>query len=496
MKKLLILALFLIPASLFATTYYVSSGIGSDSNTSTQAQSKTTPWAHLPGMANCTGACESYQPVAGDRFILRGGDSWTNSSFPVTWSWSGTSSSPIYIGVDQTWYVGNAWARPIFNAGAAPISGSNNVVKMCGSGNCSYVQLDNIEMKGLYSSGAGTYGGLNYVACYESCTYITLNHLYLHGWSVATDGNCMLVLGSTNSPYALGNVFSNGVIDGSDATGASPAGGTCYAFYGWPSVTNSVIHDLPNGILTLGGGTIAGNLIYNIKNSNAGVHENAIELLGGGGAYYIHDNVIHDDVGESFMFGNTGETEYIWNNLFYNLTGNPPHFPQNSGQTEINSYIWNNTVIPASGGSCFLWVSGFAGTWSNFALENNHCITTGSLYNSGFSVANFTAGNNVTQTPTIASGQGYAASSTYAYSPVSGGSTIGAGANIDSLWPSGYSTNDTNYSCTVGSGNVVVCPARTSVARPSSGVWDAGAYEFSAASTTPQPPSNMQVVVQ
>src|ERR1019366_1064918 len=66
------------------------------------------------GMANCTGACASYTPLAGDRFILRGGDTWTSTSMPWTWgSWAGTSGSFIYIGVDQTWFTGGSWARPI-----------------------------------------------------------------------------------------------------------------------------------------------------------------------------------------------------------------------------------------------------------------------------------------------------------------------------------------------------------------------------------------------
>src|SRR5579885_2327833 len=57
---------FLIPASAFAQhTYYISKATGSDSNTATQAQSKSTPWAHLPGMPSCTSNCASYRPQGG-----------------------------------------------------------------------------------------------------------------------------------------------------------------------------------------------------------------------------------------------------------------------------------------------------------------------------------------------------------------------------------------------------------------------------------------------
>src|SRR4029077_14620960 len=53
-------------------TYYIAAN-GSDSNNGT---SKTTPWLHAPGMANCTGTCASTTPQPGDSFIFRGGDIW------------------------------------------------------------------------------------------------------------------------------------------------------------------------------------------------------------------------------------------------------------------------------------------------------------------------------------------------------------------------------------------------------------------------------------
>ncbi len=80
-----------------ATTYYIAAN-GSDSNSGT---SKTTPWAHLPGMATWSG---SHVPTAGDTFIFRGCDVWTNSNFPIQWNWSGSSSDPIIIDQDTTWF--------------------------------------------------------------------------------------------------------------------------------------------------------------------------------------------------------------------------------------------------------------------------------------------------------------------------------------------------------------------------------------------------------
>ena len=60
-------------SSLGITNCYYISAAGSDANNGT---SKSTPWAHVKGMPNCSGVCASTTPVAGTGFILRGGDTW------------------------------------------------------------------------------------------------------------------------------------------------------------------------------------------------------------------------------------------------------------------------------------------------------------------------------------------------------------------------------------------------------------------------------------
>ena len=114
-RRLALMLIFgsFLQAAASATTYYIDYTAGSDSNNGT---SKTTPWQHMPGMASCTGTCASTKPAAGDRLILKGGVTWPNSAFPIMWTWSGTSSAAIYVGVDSTWYSGSSWTRPIFNA--------------------------------------------------------------------------------------------------------------------------------------------------------------------------------------------------------------------------------------------------------------------------------------------------------------------------------------------------------------------------------------------
>src|SRR5208282_2189910 len=171
-RFLVFLALILSTSKVFAqNTYYISKSLGSDSNTSSQAESKSTPWAHLPGTLNgctkgcatpggwgcssCKGPANGYSPVPGDKFILYGGDTWTNADLGVEWDANGTSSAPFYIGVDQTWYnssvCGSSWCRPIFNAEGAVLSPQNIMVFIWGN----YVTFDNIELKGFATSGGG-----------------------------------------------------------------------------------------------------------------------------------------------------------------------------------------------------------------------------------------------------------------------------------------------------------------------------------------------------
>jgi len=471
----------------FATTYYVSKSSGSDSNTSAQAASKSSPWQHLPGMASCSANCSSYTPLAGDKFILMGCDVWVPGDLPVRWPWSGSSANPITVTVDTSWYntsnCPSAWNRPVFD-------GQNNTsadifLNLCTNTNCSYDSFDNIEMK----RGGGN--DLRYVSCYEQCAHVTTSNMYLHAWHVATDGSCVI-----EAFYGQNtNLAETSVIDGSDATGASPSGATCYAFYaGLPNVQNNVIHDVANGIVGYSFDNnalvISGNLIYNIKESNAGSHPNAIEIVSGA-TYYVHDNVIHDALGESFMFGNTGETDYVWNNVIYNILGNAPEGPQVPGQSGMSFFAWNNTVVDTSGENCFNWNSGDGGSFTAVTVENNHCIATASTASSSWGGVTAVQSGNLLMSPSTAAAQGYAASQTYAYSPPSVTSgTVGKGSNIASACTGNIAglCNDTGYGSALSAAESVISPVRTSNIRPSSGAWDVGAYQFSTLQAqAPQP---------
>jgi len=517
-------------ASAFASnTYYVSKSAGSDANAGT---SKSAPWAHIPGMASCTGSthCGTYSPAPGDTFILMGCDVWTNSDLPVLWNWSGSSGSPITIGgEDKTWYnttnCPSAWNRPILNAGGAGLN-PNVMFRAANVSNTSYVTLDNIEFKGLYCQGAnsanpyycgdGTHSAnTDHIACYDNCTNWTFSNLYFHGWNTTdvNDGydedDCTIFHGSASM---TGTTFTQNVIDGSDATD------TCYAMYPSfpPTVTNNVVHNLVNGFVgSVGTGNtavISGNLVYNILYN--GIAHNNSWLIEGGGTHYFYDNVTHDALGENFNLSNANVTAYAWNNVWYNITGNPPDIDSRNGN--ITARFWNNTIVAGGSGACFMqcWSNASCSTPGSYTqtvlIENTHCIGT-SL---GVSGAGYTLNNNLLQPiGTVKGGSDanssthfdqYTASQTYAYSPLaSTNSTVGAGKQIcgvEETCTGNFAalavdtTYAVSYNATMQTATV---QARTSNARPPSGAWDAGAFQYASSGTSsgPQPPANLQAVV-
>lgn len=530
LRTAILMASILSAGSAFAGTYYVSKSLGSDSNSASAAQSKSTPWAHLPGMVGATGNAASYSPVAGDKFILLGCDIWGASDIPVNWNWSGTSGNPISVTVDKTWYnttnCPSGWNRPIFDSGDTVLTSACNADDyVCGGQNAesAYIVFEWIEMRGLTCTG-GCSGSQSYIHC-VNCPNSLFDNLYFHGLNIAYDnsGACTLFKAyeTSQGPNVTGTVFEENVVDGSDRTNPS-AGGQCEAFfgdYGGATITENVIHDVPNGAVPYAGNTSSGgstsvivsdNYIYNIITSNGPTHCNAIETLGGGTIYLI-GNVIYNlecSGGESMMLGNGSETDYVMNNIIYGVSpGQTPNGPEAGPSTGLSMYFWNNTIVDPNGNTCF-FPSGQTGSYTVIDFRNNHCISpASSALGSGFTVTTLINSNNLLQTASTADSNSspqydqYTSSETYVYSPVaSTNSTVGAGTNLTSNWPGGFSTNDTSYACTQQtiSGVVqAVCPARIANARPASGAWDVGAYQFSSSTAqAPQPPTNLQATVQ
>lgn len=475
-------------------TYYISASSGSDSNTSAQAQSNATPWAHLPGMASCTGSCASYSPVAGDRFILKGCDTWTAANFPITWSWSGKSGSNIYVGVDQTWYnttaCPSAWNRPIFSAGGGAISGTYNVFWRMNSG-ADYNTIDNIEWTGQNWTGNPGYGDLEAIT-FQATDYNTFTHNYIHDWThgSGTDDAYVAVLGDTNAPHCDHCTFEYNVIQ--DADGGGDSGEATYALGG--TIAYNVIHDTSNGILVSGATVVHDNYVYNINQSfDSTSHENGFEINGQDGPDYIYNNVFANLTAVSLFLGGFSYPVDLWNNVV--LPGANANSPQLEGRNGSWSGLFaNNTIYDSKSQDCFVTV-GSGGL--SLTLANNHCISS-----AGLSTNSYSTQTNLVESPTQADANTsphfdqFTTAQKCMFIPTAAtNSTVGAGTNLTSSWPSGYATSDTTCGCTVSAANQVVCPARTPDARPVSGAWDIGAYQFGTGAA-PSPPTGLTGTVK
>jgi hypothetical protein len=568
MRRLLPLALVafvvavLITGNASATTYYIAAN-GSDSNNGT---SQTTPWQHAPGMPKCTGVCASKTPQPGDKFIFRGGDTWhfSNSSATVyiggswNWSWAGTSTncnfdasvgavvrtSCIYLGVDQTWYSGASWVRPIvtmdnplstsFVSSCAYLDDSFNGWNITGGG---YVQIDNFDYQGNCS---GSSPSASFTGTGASGPVEWSNN-YFHGWTVATGGNYggYVEVGCGGGGCSGFVLFDHNVMDGSDSTGASTAyTGTEKGMGICTDVEFNVIRYVSNFCVDGSQGSSGShahiyhdNLFEYLYNPNGG-HGNVIEMVSGvspgnsSGPVYFYNNITRH-IGEGVTYDlipNSGGYVYIVNNVFYDI-GNGANClgPNGNGAASaITAYIYNNTFdyqVNAQGGTnggCKV----AAGAPVTVNFQNNHFINYPS--NSISAVWNGTGtgndnGNEVWQSESAANAEGYAESNGYAPPAACSSSacgTVGAANNNHSLvsvftptsMAYGSGTSAGVVEIGYGGGYGVSFPATTMNPRQSTagsctqgtpGCWDAGAYQFASSSASqPNAPTGLTAVVQ
>jgi hypothetical protein len=519
---------FLMSTSLFAQhTYYISKSLGLDSRTTTQAQSKSTPWQHVPGMA--TGP--SYTPVAGDEFILYGGDTWGTSDLPLQMNQNGSgqclttpNSSCIYIGVDQTWYnssvCGSSWCRPIFNQELTAEPSWYAMAYIYGTN----ITVDNIEFTGMRTSGGNTSrminiggGGGNDV----------VEHCYFHGWnhSASGDADNSFVIDGT----AKGDVVHDNVVDGADTLAAtavsgnpcSDPSGICQGMNaginGGTNVYNNIIANVTSGIVTAVD-IMHDNYIGPVWLGYTGGHRNGVQIAGTVSlSYFLAYNNVLTGVQNGGMggfwveqgSGNSGIAAYVFNNVLFGALGEGMQFCQ-LGSSCGPFYAFNNTMETQFA------LSGSMTSSSVANLYNNHCIEAAS------NCANNEGSWTVNETTNLVQCQGagtgcadanasphfnqYINSNTYADSPVSGtSSTVGAGTNEESVCTTISGLNaaagtackfGTSYACTYNTTNhTVVCPNLALVARPASAAWDVGAYQFQSAGA-PSAPTSLTVTVQ
>jgi hypothetical protein len=480
----------------FATTYYIAAN-GSDSNNGT---SKTTPWLHAPGMTGCAANCAATVPQPGDQFILRGGDTWHVSGTPVglpwTWSpgpaynWNGTSGSPIYVGIDKTWFTGASWSRPKLN-GDNPLSTS--IVSGCAHttdqflwNNAHYVTFEGLEFLGLCSvdTTGATFSTMNY-----NTDHSKFIGFYYHGWTyTGTHGQRVTAIsGATSGPNfpRTNNEFANNVFDGSDSSPQSLTVlyGDCYNFH--HNYITHVVNFVCNNPHTFH------DNVFEYVNESLGVedHGNTVEFNSESNEInFFYNNVIRhigtiSTIGVNVWISPSVGT-YVYNNLLYdiNVAGNN-YFNNTSGNGP--AYFYDNTMQRPGSGTMI----------ENSAQAfNNLWITDGSVYINapGSAVA------NITLTNAAASAAGYSASNQYA-PPNSNSTTVGAGKNLSSSCSAAGTALCSDTTVAVGydtSTHQVIIPARSPISRPSSGSWDVGAFNFGGATSgTPQPPTGLTLAV-
>lgn len=464
--------------------YYIDPTSGLDTRTSAQAKSKSTPWAHLPCMLSATSNAAAYSPVAGDIFVLKGGETWTRTNFPCTWSGSGSSGNVITITADGTWFTGASWVRPKFSAGSVNIDATNNMFLNLQAGDwltVAWIDFDAFKATGWTVSNTCA------MIQAEGLQHLTVDSIYVHNFSVdaTSDTNCYAVKGATFGSFNGSSVVQNSVFAG-DGTSY----GSMISYFG--NVKNNVIHDTIGMIFPMGHGEISGNLLYNCGYPSfpagaSSIHGDAIQVDGADGTFYIHDNVIYNTGGtgsgestnecELGLIGNPGETDYVWNNVTYNLFGNAWSVIQNASPGNA-AYFWNNTVEALSTDFCFR--QGHAGTTPTVEVRNNHCISAAAAVQN-LTATSSTVDHNILQTASAASTQGYTdAQSPYVFFPTAGSprDTVGAGADLTANC-TGSNTglcSDTGYGSALTASFTTTYPARTIKARPNGSAWDAGAY--------------------
>ena len=482
-------------------------------------------------------------------------DSSGNPASGGTWNFNagpspnGNSlSSPIYVGVDQNWYSGTSWARPTLTADN-PLCNASTIGSNCFSGSypggfyyvnsCAYqipggsnnflelgarrfYIIDNLEMTGLCSSQAGQPSHTNDYFSYGGASGpIEFINLYIHGAThtrfagLNGSGSCTsstvcfdskVFEGSTlNDP---GEIIKNVVVDFSDSDGIGT--GLCYC--GFYDVSDSVFRYTSQTVVR-DINTFHDNLYeYFFENG----HSNALESVGDSGNTTVYNNIFRhmETTGGNggvliWMLPPSGATSYFFNNLAYDI-GQMEYNNIGDSHTATGNYVYFNNTFQTTVNQSIMGCQNLTG--GTFTDANNHYITDSSPYVSGCSPG--TTMSSKTMTNAAATAAGYTSSESYAYSPTSGSSaTVGTGTNVgtinsalcNAISAAGFSAaatvcaSDTTYSCTYDvSSHTVNCPARTTVARPATAAWDAGAYQFSAATKAqgPQAPTNLQAQVQ
>lgn len=544
------------PASIPAgvnSFYFIDYLSGSDSNNGT---SEATPWQHAPSMANATGNPAAHTPTAGEGWIFKGGVTVDYHAFPMNVPWNGTATNPTYIGIDQNWYAGASWTRPVFDGGGSTgYSPSTQGLIGDHAHQTNSVVIDDLEFKGLYwpSGGGGNFWAFCYV-CANSIyneTNWEVKNVYVHGWTAAGGSSGYDPAGSSQSLISLtaanGNLSGLNSIHDSVFDGSDSSQNCCMASLA-PIQYNNYYSYLVQAPFN-GGLTSSGLILFHDNYSTHNVitangtypHGNCFHVFawngtGAGGNVIAYNNVLDCKYAGTFTMGMAFELTgpnanvYAFNNIL--ILGSPYGFSDSS---------WS----PTGAGTTFLEFNNTVQAYDASAISTSACLTTS--YNNVLTAAdNFCITNNGSMnsvyegwtpfnatlnfpSPTftitcsgsaqtnlgmrqicapIGSGNGTGNlnfTETYPFAPMdaTAAATVGTGANHSSYCTTISAINSAaGTAClsdtTAGVGyettnHTVIWPNRKPIARPTSAGWQVGAYEFPA--NAPAAPTGLSAIV-
>jgi hypothetical protein len=394
-----LLATLLPVSGLFATTHYIDFSAGSDSNAGT---SETSPWKHAPKMTGCSSNCANYTPAAGDRIIFRGGVTWDNTALPLAPSNSGSSGSPIYYGVDITWFTGTnsgtvntngtivtwasgnafllAWAGGLVTINGtgytiASVQGPYQLTLTTSAGTQSGVAYSNSLFKRPIFDGKSLATGILNV----SGSYLTFDSLEFTGQIANTSSDYVAYVAATNGNILLENMDIHGW---KRCLGSGNPTATCTgAVSDNSNVVNGVYAALYGGLSPSG---------MEVLNSNIG-GDSVTDSGGLRGWQIVISSYLHD-----MSFGDDHGGQLIHDNIFYNIGATfdrTTHtdvtyldcFDQQcgSGLSTLTAYIYNNWIINTVGNSTATQIypnpgsAGVTGTVAYY-IFNNVISNTGS----------------------------------------------------------------------------------------------------------------------
>ena len=470
---LLFACVWLLSFAVNAATYYIDYVGGADANAGTATGAA---WKRHPYMTGWTG---SYTHAAGDRFIFKGGVTWDSAALPLAIANSGASDATRdYYGMDVTWYAGGAWTRPVFNGG-----GTKNGISLVAQ--LKYLTLDGIEVKNVTP----------YCVFMQASHYITVTNCYLHAWTGnhGVADSWYLAGGVVNfvNPWASVNMGITNVLvthctilnsDGDANSGSGVAMASEIAFseigyapelimYGAQNVHDNDVHDL----------TVS-------YSGDAVEHPNVLYFsLANGWATATMDRFIYNNWFHSLRNGTypmlylstsgywkaSGNKAYIFNNLFTDVYCYPFLFETETDNNPVAGtmqfYIWNNT-FQINGRNVFVAADRAGMAFGYVESRNNHSIDGPFNYNPTTSKnpagtwASSLVANDLAQTMATANAQGYNSNNFY----YANGSTVNAGTNM------------TYYGLTQNLTDTTRGSNRTANARPASGAWNIGAYQYGA----------------